>query len=332
MSNCDTCGLPVKQIDKITCKNCDKIYHHLCGKLSVSAFKKLSKAARSKWNCPSCLSQHDESCPSLSEVLEDSSEGEDNRSNDIRRTIREEIRKTLRNELKDFFKDLRLEMDELRKQIDELKLSASFDISQVNDLKAELMAVQRANTELRSQNSDMQKTVTQLLTQFNSLDQSMREANLEINGLPENKNEVLSTIVTQLAGVVSYALKDCDIVKCVRVASMNKDKSRPRSVIVKLRSPRCRDELFSAITRFNKSHSDNKLNTSLLGYGGNREPVYVSEHLSPTYKSLHAAARLRAKEKSYKFVWVRYGKIFVSKNENSGTILIKDKQSLEKIV
>lgn len=113
---------------------------------------------------------------------------------------------------------------------------------------------------------------------------------------------------------------------------MNNNKSRPRSVIVKLRSPRCRDEFYSAITRYNKSHTDDKLNTSLLGYGGSKEPVYVSEHLSPTYKSLHAAARLKAKEKSYKFVWVRYGKIFVCKSENSGSILIKDEQCLEKIV
>uniref|UniRef100_A0A2A4JD60 FP protein C-terminal domain-containing protein n=1 Tax=Heliothis virescens TaxID=7102 RepID=A0A2A4JD60_HELVI len=268
----------------------------------------------------------------MSESIDDSSEGEDEKVNDIRRIIREEIRNTLRIEVKNIIGELRLEMDELKKQIDELKLSGCFDISQVNDLKSELMVMQRENTELRSQNSDMQKAVAQLTTQFNTLDQNMREANLEIHGLPENKNEVLPTIITQLANVVSYTLNDCDIMKCVRVASTSNDKLRPRSVVVKLRSPRCRDELYSAITRYNKSHSDNKLNTNLLGYGGNKEPVYVSEHLSPAYKSLHAAARLKAKEKSYKFVWVRYGKIFVCKGENSKTILIKDKQCLDKII
>ena len=110
------------------------------------------------------------------------------------------------------------------------------------------------------------------------------------------------------------------------------NKSRPRSVIVKLRSPRCRDELYSDMTRYNKSHSDDKLNSCVLGYGGSKLPVYVSEHLSPIYKSLHAAARLKAKEKSYKFIWVRYGKIYVCKSESSGTILIKNEQRLEKIV
>lgn len=333
MSNCDTCGLPVKQNEKIICSNnnCDKVYHHLCVNLSVTAFKRLSKTARSKWNCPSCLSQH-EPDKSTSETIEDSSEGEDDKISDIRLVIREEIRNTLRIEVKNMISELRFEMDDLKKQIDELKLSGSFDISQVNDLKTELECVRRENVELRSQNSDMQKTMADLTTHINTLDQNMREANLEIHGLPENKNEVLPSVVTQLANVVSYTLKDYDIMKCVRVASINNNKSRPRSVIVKLRSPRCRDELFSAITRYNKSHADDKLNTSLLGYGGNKEPVYVSEHLSPTYKSLHAAARLKAKEKSYKFVWVRYGKIFVCKSENSGTILIKNEQCLEKIV
>lgn len=139
-------------------------------------------------------------------------------------------------------------------------------------------------------------------------------------------------ILTQLSKVVSYDLKDCDTMKCTRVASINNNKSRPRTVVVRLRSPRCRDEFYSAITRYNKSHKNDKLNTSLLGYGVEKEPIYVSEHLSPTYKSLHAAARLRAKEKSYKFVWVRYGKIFVAKDENSRSILIKDTQCLDKIV
>ncbi|KAF9407451.1 hypothetical protein HW555_012529 [Spodoptera exigua] len=38
--------------------------------------------------------------------------------------------------------------------------------------------------------------------------------------------------------------------------------------------------------------------------GRDKTPIFVTEHLSPANKSLHAAARLRAKEKRYKHVWL----------------------------
>lgn len=328
MSDCDICKLPVKQIEKIICLKCNKSYHHLCVNLSATAFKRLSKIARSTWNCPICLLKHPPSKSTDSMAVNSSDEDD---KDDIRRIIRDEIRHTMRMEVKTMIREIRSEMDDLRKELDELKLSSSFDISQINDLKVELQTIKTENSDLRSQNVTMQNTITQLTTQINRLDQNTRDSNLEINGLPENKNEVLPQIVKQLSTVVSYTLNDGDVMKCVRVASMNNNKSRPRAVIVKLRSPRCRDELYSAITKYNKAHNDRKLNTSLLGYGGVQQPIYVSEHLSPAYKSLHAAARLKAKEMSYKFVWVRYGKIYVCKNENSSSILIKDEQSLAKI-
>ncbi|PZC70879.1 hypothetical protein B5X24_HaOG214688 [Helicoverpa armigera] len=215
MANCDTCELPVKHIEKIICSNCDKVYHHLCVNLSASAFKRLSKLKRSAWNCPSCLSKQP-SDKSQSDNMVDSSDDEENKMNDIRRIIRDEIRNTMRREVKSMIGELRSEMNDIRKQLDELKQSSSFDISQVNDLKAEFRNVQTENTELRSRNCEMEKTVAQLTARLNSLDQSMRDANLEIHGLPENKNEVLPNVIIKLANVVSYALKDGDI--------MNRDK------------------------------------------------------------------------------------------------------------
>jgi hypothetical protein len=56
------------------------------------------------------------------------------------------------------------------------------------------------------------------------------------------------------------------------------------------------------------------------------------EHLSPECKMLHAETRKVAKAKGFKFVWTRYGKIYVRKDENSDAIHIKDTNSLKKIV
>ncbi|CAH2097388.1 unnamed protein product [Euphydryas editha] len=81
----------------------------------------------------------------------------------------------------------------------------------------------------------------------------------------------------------------------------------------------------------NKNENE-KLNSSHLGYAGLKSPVYVVEHLSPNNKALHAAARIKAKEMNYKYVWVRNGKIFVRKNEGAELIQIRNKNSLSKII
>lgn len=330
MSNCDVCGKLIQKLEQINCTNCDNIYHYLCVNMTVTKYKRLSRIARSTWNCPSCLNDKQDK-EATSGVAGHNSDDEE-KDSDIRRIIRDEIRNTMRTEVKNLIRELRNEIEDIKQQFEELKSSGCFDISQYNELKSEFTKLKDENVHLRSQNSVLQATTDQLRNQVNIMDQNLRDANLEIHGLPENKNEVLPSILTQLSRVVSHELSDSDIMKCTRVASISNNKTRPRTVVVKLRSPRCRDELYSAITRYNKAHKDEKLNTALLGYGGNKRPIYVSEHLSPTYKSLHAAARLRAKEKSYKFVWVRYGKIYVAKNEYSGNILIKGKECLDKIV
>ncbi|CAH2096312.1 unnamed protein product [Euphydryas editha] len=163
------------------------------------------------------------------------------------------------------------------------------------------------------------------------MEQCMRESNLEIQGVPEFKSENVVSVVKQVAKVVSAKLHDEDILSCTRVAAMNKKGQRPRAIVVKLKSSRCRDEVYSAVRRFNKAHLNEKLNSSHLGIAGEKTNVYVCEHLSPANKALHAAARIKSRELGYKFIWVRNGHIFVRKDENSRFIHIKNQQTVSSL-
>ncbi|KAJ8708153.1 hypothetical protein PYW08_010519 [Mythimna loreyi] len=193
--------------------------------------------------------------------------------------IQEQMQNTLRIEVRNAMK---AESDAIKKQIEELKKAGPCDISQIEELKTELKGVQNENNELRTKITEMIKTVSQLNVNINVLDQSLREANIEIYGLPELRNEKLTVIVIKLASVVSYTLQDSDILKCIRVPN---NRLHPHSVVVKLRSVRCRNDLYAAVIRYNKSHPDDKLNTTVLGFTGRKTPVYVTEHRSPMYKS-----------------------------------------------
>lgn len=165
------------------------------------------------------------------------------------------------------------------------------------------------------------------------MEQHSRSCNLEIQNVPEHKSENLITLAKQVANIANYKLNESDIHICTRVAKINGDSTRPRSIIVKFSSPRIRDEFLASTTRFNKKANSvsEKLNTTHLGISGTQKPVFVVEHLSPTQKAIHAAARNKAKELNYKFVWVKGGKIFMRKTDTSEYKLIKSIEELSQL-
>lgn len=239
---------------------------------------------------------------------------------DLISTIRDEIRTAIRAELAP-----------VKEQLKELKDSVQYMSNQYDDLIKTTDAIVDDYRNLKTECHQLRSTVSVMAARMETMEQYLRESNIEVQGIPQNKNEHLVNIIEKIADVVSLKLNDNDILKCTRVASINKENKKPRTIVVKLRSTRCRDEFYSAVARFNKSNPNNKLNSSMLGIGGIGSPVYVSEHLSPANKSLHAAARAKAKQLSYKFVWVRNGRIFMRKNETSNFIHVKNNEVLERL-
>ncbi|VVC87355.1 unnamed protein product [Leptidea sinapis] len=87
-------------------------------------------------------------------------------------------------------------------------------------------------------------------------------------------------------------IKEGHILKCTRIAKLNKDSPRPRTILVKFFSPIIRDQFYASITKFNKNKTkDDRPNTSHLGLAGEKQGVFIMEHLSPEAKALHAQAR-----------------------------------------
>lgn len=105
---------------------------------------------------------------------------------------------------------------------------------------------------------------------INLMEQHTRDSNLEIQGVPEFKSENIVNVVKQIAEVVTAKLTDEYILKCTRVAPINKKGQRPRAIVVKLRSTCCRDEVYSAVQRYNKAHQEEKLNSSHLSIEGDK--------------------------------------------------------------
>jgi regulator of replication initiation timing len=242
--------------------------------------------------------------------------------------IKNEIRLAIKAEMSSIRSLIESELAPLKSKLDAIEASAAFNSAQYDDITQKVNSVTQENKKLQTECEYLRDTVIDLQARLNATEQHMRNANLEIQGVPEYRSENVVSVVKQIAQVVSCKVADEDILSCTRVASMNKQSKRPRSIVVKLRSPRCRDELYSSVTKYNKTNPKDKLNTSLVGIAGDKAPIYVAEHLSPANKALHASARIRARELGYKYVWVRNGQIFMRKDDLSRFIHVKNENTL----
>ncbi|KAJ8719996.1 hypothetical protein PYW07_012039 [Mythimna separata] len=246
----------------------------------------------------------------------------------IRREIREvmsiEISKSIKSSITEELGDLKEAMSLIRK----LETSVQFLSDEFDQIKNELQEYKSTNQRILKENELLKHSVSDLSIRVNLLEQNTRQQNIEINGVPENKSENLINTVMQLGKAVSSAIKENCIISAVRVRKLDPQSTSPRAIIVKTNSASTRDEILASVMNYNKKHPDNKLNSHILGYGGAKKPVYVSEHLSPLNKQIHAAARKAARIKEYKYVWVRDGRILVRKNDG---IQAKQVRSLEAV-
>lgn len=247
----------------------------------------------------------------------------------IRDILQEVLPGILKNSIKELVSQ---QLREINCQISSFSDSLNFFNGQFEHLKTAIEERNGTVDKLQKENDVLKTIVSDLSARLCVVEQNMRDNNIEINGVPEHKTENLTSTLQQLARTVGTSIEDGDILHVTRVAKLNKDSDRPRAVIAKLRSTRQRDTILAAVAQFNKKNPEDKLSSHHLGVGGPRAPVFVSEHLTPANKQLHAATRKYAKEQSYKFVWVRNGRIYVRKNETCQSLVIRNHDSLRNLV
>lgn len=222
------------------------------------------------------------------------------------------------------------EQKNLTDLVDSFQRTISFLSDRYDELKTALDVKTENITSLEKSNTTLQEAVQSLTKRLNNTEQHARANNVEIQCVPEDKSENVIDKLLDISKVIKSKVKDADISQCTRIAKKDSESTRPRSILVKFNTPRLRDEFLAAAIQFNRSHPQDRLNTSHLGATTDKvQPIYVVEHLSADNKSLHAAARARAKELGFKFVWVRNGRIFMKKSEDSDRIFIDSAEKLK---
>ncbi|CAB3239333.1 unnamed protein product [Arctia plantaginis] len=330
------CTQGAKDEPHLKCSICNKAFHYVCLSVSEDSISPL------EWKCPACTpksSKKDQTPirnvsttrgskrPALNSPPQVSSDKKFNED-----TIRKIIEDTIANELKKMLSILNTtitdsvnkEIKPVKDEITQISESLIFLNNSYEHIVREHEDSKKKIKDLLQENQSLKAAVIDLTSRTNQLEQQARSCNLELQCVPEKKNENLYRIVANLGQVVGCDIKVEEIHNCTRIAKLNRASTRPRSIVVQLGSPRIRDQLLASTIKYNKTNPENKLNSVHLGIPGIKHPVYVLEHLSAANKSLHAAARLKAKHNGYKYVWVRNGRIFMRKSDETEYIIVKN--------
>ncbi|XP_063835600.1 uncharacterized protein LOC135084792 [Ostrinia nubilalis] len=224
------------------------------------------------------------------------------------------------------------EMDsKMQKLKEDFTVTTDFICEGQSSLKHEIDNKVRIIKDLEAKNSQLQTQLNSLNNRLASIEKMSRNQNIEIQAVPESRNENPSAIFQNLCKAINLQMTDDKIHSCRRVAKLNPSSDRPRNILVTLVNPRLRDEVLSACHRYNKQHKNEPLDTTHLGLPTERHRIYITEHLSPDCKALHAAARKAAREKNYKYVWVKYGRVYMRKEDTAACVHVKSTDTLDKL-
>ncbi|KAM7296707.1 uncharacterized protein ISCGN_021864 [Ixodes scapularis] len=205
---------------------------------------------------------------------------------------------------------------ELKVTVEELKSSVEFTSRQYDELLAELTTNKRETKDLRTEVTELKNTISEhaahigrLQLDLNEAEQYNRLPNLEVHGIPESVGEDLQQYVCDLAAKLEIASFQTLHVLAVHRLPGKKDKIAPVSV-----------RFSSAAVRETWMRARGRLRA--LAQSKDLPELYFNENLTQINRNLFWKARTRGKEKNFKFVWVRNGKIFAKRQEQAPSVRI----------
>lgn len=308
---CSACGESFN--DGVQCVACKKRLDFGCAQISETGWRKLGSERRAAWRCSACRSSSPASAPAPAGASEPAS---------LEAVLKEvkDLRRQLVG-LPTLIEDVKSIKDELK----ELKSSCDFPVNRLDGFAIKIAEVENRVSsveQLQATVSSLVADISSLKFQLSASEQRTRLNNVEIKGVPLKKDENLFSIVEAICKATNYSFPKAQINYLHRVPLHG---SKEKAIVVSFINRYVKEE-FVASARACKT-----LSAASLGFVGTSQRVFVNDHLNAESKNLLNKSKSAAKEKNFNYVWVKYGKIHVRKNETSPAFIIYNETDLNKI-
>ncbi|KAF6203940.1 hypothetical protein GE061_002278 [Apolygus lucorum] len=318
-------GSPRKTVKCIECGLC---YHPYCTRLkTVENYRKLKTELKASWRCDPCChaSRVTKQLAGRAEVIDEVDEVEPSDDD-------QDLVETSKN--MDMEGKIDLLLSSFNKQMKSMKRSMqffneNFESTQkiLKELKNEVTENRKEVDQLVRKNKNLERKVTYLDMKLNDVEQRDLRNDIQISGIPETTGEDVHEIVRSLMqGAGLQKTPEVEIVDAFRVGKVDKKGKKKRNIIVKFSELEPKTEMIQWSRRgkgIELSSVDTRFPKDTM--------AYISERLTGYNRYLFAITKAFAKEYSHKFVWVKDGKIYMRKDEQSVAKRITMKEQIMKM-
>lgn len=209
-------------------------------------------------------------------------------------------------------------LDKQEKTTQAIETSITMLSKQYDDLIKKVDSLTRVTTELKKRTNEIEQLgyerdarIKDLERAVENAEQYSRRKNIEIHGITEHDREDLTAVIKNLATKLNLSVPQPDKIESMHRLKAKDGKIPP--IIVRFKDRSERDKWASKRTALKD------------------EQVYINENLTRLQRWLFWNTKDCAREMSYKYVWMKNGKIFVRKRDGAAAIRIDDESDLNKI-
>lgn len=320
----------------LKCAECSNKYHvGKCSGVGKKALKDMSPVDLNSWSCNTCkLHRQRQSVGSNDDVSGPSKEATDSSYGlglDILTAKISEVNSTLvtvLNRIEKIEKTLEAhgpkydsivtKLNKNEKKVEGVETTVNQLSEQYREILANSQSQAKLIEELNKKTNHLEALILErdnqilsLKTAIDNAEQYSRRKNIEIHGVRGSENENLVEVVTDLARKLDLPPPTSQTIETAHRLRAREGRIAP--ILVRFTQRSTRDMWIKK--RFSLKE----------------EGIYVNENLTKTLKNLFWSTKTKAREKNYKFVWARNGKIFVKEKETSPVIRIENENDHNKI-
>lgn len=177
------------------------------------------------------------------------------------------------------------------------------------------------------------KYIIILEDKIESMQQDSRKANFEIKNVPKKPNETkddLINMVTSLSTSVGCPI-DKTVIRDIYRVRAKKDKNNT-PIVVETNSTLTKNYILKSCKAFNQIQKAKLCAKHLDMRTNENTPIFVTEQLTAKAARLHFLARDLVKSKTYKYCWTAYGRVYLKREDDSPTILIKSEAQIQQLI
>ncbi|XP_046662230.1 uncharacterized protein LOC124355230 [Homalodisca vitripennis] len=202
-----------------------------------------------------------------------------------------------------------------------LQLSMTTLQTSLDGVRAKLVAVEEENVKIKEEchklmgaNEKLSRRVSDLQWEVMEMEQHAKLQNLEIRGIPVTAGEDVYMVLREVARALKVRYEQRDISIAHRLPQP-RNKKFPPTIIVQFVNRTTKAEWLAAV-------KTNRLQTTDVLATFAPAPVFINEHLTKHNRELLRQAKSLVRSGSLAYAWVKEGKVFVRKTQDSYAIRI----------